>query len=69
MVIIHALVDASGLINSGALWGVSDVDSVNSLDPISLIMIPIFIGIFIFLMRKSKTEPAVKTNNTAAALA
>ena len=59
MVMIHALVDASGFIHGGQLWGASEVDSVNSLDPRSLIMIPVFIGIFIFLMRKSKTDALI----------
>ena len=68
MVLIHALIDASGFVYGGMLWGVSDVDSINSLDPRSLIMIPIFVGIYIFLMRKSKTESVVNEGISAEAL-
>ena len=69
MVLIHALVDASGFIYKGMLWGASDVESINRLDAKSLVLIPIFTGIFIFLMRKSKTEALFKADNGAKALA
>lgn len=59
MVIIHALIDASGFIHGGMLWGASQTESINRLDVRSLIMIPVFIGIFIFLMRKSKTDKLI----------
>ena len=68
LVLIHALIDASSFIHGGMLWGASDVESINSLDLRSLILIPIFTGIFIYLMRKSKTEPIVEANKTAQAL-
>ncbi|MCR4556478.1 MAG: CPBP family intramembrane metalloprotease [Saccharofermentans sp.] len=68
LVLIHALVDASSFIHGGMLWGASDVESINSLDLRSLILVPIFTGIFIYLMRKSKTEPIIEANKTAQAL-
>jgi hypothetical protein len=68
MVMIHALIDASGFIYCGQLWGVSEVGSVNSLDPKSLIMIPIFTGIFIFLMRKDKTDHVIESAKIADSL-
>ncbi|SMC68404.1 hypothetical protein SAMN06296952_2214 [Oscillospiraceae bacterium] len=56
MVIVHALVDGSSFIYSGILTGASsDVDSVNSLNPVNLVMVLVFAGIFFFLMRREKT--------------
>ena len=60
--LIHSLIDAASFTYSGMLWGASDVDSVNSLDLRSIIMIPVFVGIFIFLMRKSKTDALLNTD-------
>ena len=51
------------------LWGASDVDTINRLDLRSLVLVPIFAGIFIFLMRKSKTPELVSANKAAKAIA
>ncbi len=64
VMLIHSLIDAASFTYIGMLWGASDVDSVNSLDLRSLIMIPIFVGIFIFLMRKSKTDALVNAGKS-----
>ena len=61
-IIIHALIDASGFIYGGMLWGGTEVDSVNSLDPKGIIMIPILIGMAIFLMRKEKIQGLVRNS-------
>ena len=54
VLILHALIDCAGFITSGVLHGKTQVDAVSSLDPRSLIMIPICIGFALFLMRKRK---------------
>ena len=55
VVFIHALIDGSSFISSGMLWGGTQVSSINNLNPATLILIPVFIGIAVFLMRKGKT--------------
>lgn len=55
MVFIHALIDGSSFISGGMLWGGTQVSSINDLKLSSLLMIPIFIGIAVFIMRKEKT--------------
>ena len=55
VVFIHALIDGSSFVTGGMLWGETQVSTINGLNPLGLIMIPIFIGIAVFLMRKSKT--------------
>ncbi|MBO7452801.1 MAG: CPBP family intramembrane metalloprotease [Clostridiales bacterium] len=52
VLILHALIDCASFITSGVLHGKTQVDAVSSLDPRSLIMIPIYIGFALFLMRK-----------------
>ena len=42
------------------LWGGTEVDSVNNLDPRGILMIPILIGLAIFLMRKEKTNKLIQ---------
>jgi hypothetical protein len=42
------------------LWGGTEVDSVNGLDVRGIAMIPILIGLAIFLMRKSKTAQLIR---------
>ena len=59
-IIVHALIDASGFILGGVLWGGTEVDSVNGLDPRGILMIPILIGLAVFLMRKDKTNELVQ---------
>jgi len=56
-VLIHAFIDGAGFLYHGMLWGASTVESINALSVGSLILIPIYTGIFIFLMRKSITDP------------
>jgi len=68
-VLIHALIDGASFVYNGMLWGASDVDTINKLDLRSLVLVPIFAGIFIFLMRKSKTPELVSTNKAAKAIA
>ena len=60
VVILHAFIDASGFILGGMLWGGTEVDSVNGLDVRGIAMIPILIGLAIFLMRKSKTVQLIR---------
>lgn len=69
VVLIHALIDGASFINSGMLWGASDVQSINGLDLKSLVLVPIFVGIFIFLMRDSKTPELVSTGKSEKAMA
>ena len=59
-IVLHALIDASGFIYGGMLWGGTEVDSVNNLDPRGILMIPILIGLAIFLMRKEKTNKLIQ---------
>ena len=59
-IIVHALIDASGFIYGGMLWGGTEVDSVNNLDLRSILMIPILIGLAIFLMRNEKTNKLIQ---------
>ena len=69
VVLIHALIDGASFINSGMLWGASDVQSINGLDLKSLVLVPIFVGIFIFLMRDSKTPELVSAGKSEKAMA
>lgn len=66
-VFVHALIDASGFIWGGMLWGGTEVDSVNSLDIRSLAMIPILAGTAFYLMRKSKTDVLIREKERTAA--
>ena len=59
-IVLHALIDASGFIHGGMLWGGTEVDSVNGLDLRGILMIPILIGLAIFLMRREKTKDLVQ---------
>ena len=59
-IVLHALIDASGFIYGGLLWGGTEVDSVNNLDLRGVFMIPILIGLAIFLMRKEKTNNLIQ---------
>ena len=59
-IILHAFIDASGFILGGMLWGGTEVDSVNDLDSRGILMIPILIGLAIFLMRKNKTAQLIE---------
>ena len=52
VLLLHALIDFSGFVLSGMLHGKSQVEAISSLDPRSLILIPIFILLTLFLMRK-----------------
>ena len=58
-IIIHALVDTASFIGNGVLWGGTESEAIGALDPRSLILIPIEVGIFLFLMRKSKCSERV----------
>ena len=69
VVLIHALIDGASFINSGMLWGASDVQSINGLDLKSLVLVPIFVGIFIFLMRDSKTPELVSAGKSKKEMA
>ena len=69
VVLIHALIDGASFINSGMLLGASDVQSINGLDLKSLVLVPIFVGIFIFLMRDSKTPELVSAGKSEKAMA
>ena len=69
VVLIHALIDGASFIKSGMLWGASDVQSINGLDLKSLVLVPIFVGIFIFLMRDSKTPELVSAGKSEKAMA
>lgn len=64
--LIHSLIDAASFTYSGMLWGASEADSVNALDVRSLIMIPVFVGIFIFLMRKNMTDALIDAGKASA---
>ena len=59
-IIVHALVDASGFVYGGMLWGGTEVDSVNELDLRGILMIPILIGLAIFIMRREKTNNLIQ---------
>jgi membrane protease YdiL (CAAX protease family) len=69
IVLIHAFIDGASFLHNGMLWGASDVQAINGLDLKSLVLIPIFVGIFIFLMRDSKTPELVSANKSEKAMA
>lgn len=56
VLLLHALIDCAGFVVGGILHGKTQVDAVNTLDPRSLIMIPVYIGLALFLMRKREGE-------------
>lgn len=66
LMLIHTLIDASSFIKNGMLWGASDVESINSLSTGAFILVPLFTGIFLFLMRRSVTDPIIEAENAAA---
>ena len=59
--LIHALIDAANLVQNGMLLGAPVVVSINVISVYSLSLVPILIGIFIFLMRKSVTDPLIQS--------
>ena len=69
IVLIHAFIDGASFLHNGMLWGASDVQAINGLDLKSLVLIPIFVGIFIFLMRDSKTPELASAGKSEKAMA
>ena len=59
--LIHALIDSASFVHNGMLLGAPEVVSINVISVHSLSLIPILIGIFIFLMRKRVTDPLIQS--------
>ena len=59
--LIHTLIDSASFVNNGTLLGAPAVVPINVISVHSLSLIPILIGIFIFLMRKSVTDPLIQS--------
>ena len=61
-VVLHAIIDAAGFMSGGSLWGESEVDILNqaSAGSARIVVAIIFVAIFVFMMRKRKTEALIK---------
>ena len=66
LVLIHCLIDAGGLFRSAFTTASSNVEDVNNLSWAGLVIVPIFLGVTLFLLRKKKM-PAVLENLRQAA--
>lgn len=66
LVLIHCLTDAGGLFRSAFTAEATAVEQVNSLSVRGLVMIPVFIGITVFLLRKTKMDAVLDNLKQAA---
>ena len=59
MIVLHAIVDFAGFVHGGMLWGASDTEAIGSLSLGGMIMIPLYLGIVVFLLRSTKVKAEV----------
>ena len=64
---IHALIDAGGLFQSSFTTLSSAVDDINKLSAASLIMVPVYVAVTAFLLRKKKMGQVLENLKEAAA--
>lgn len=53
-VIVHTLVDFAGFVSGGMLAGATDTEAIANLSVGSLIMVPVYLLVFIYVFRKEK---------------
>lgn len=56
LVLIHSLTDAGGLFRSAFTTAETTVGAINNLSITGMVMIPIYLGITVFLLRKKKMD-------------
>ena len=61
LVFLHSLTDIAGMFRSNFTELATDLDDLNQLNPLSLILIPIFLLVLAFLLRKKKM-PEIMAN-------
>ena len=66
LVMIHCLTDAGGLFRSAFTTAATNVEEVNNLSVTGLIMIPVYLGITAFLLRKKKRDAVLENLRQAA---
>lgn len=68
LVFIHALIDAGGLFQSSFTNLSGTVDDINKLSAASLIMVPVYVAVTAFLLRKKKMVQVLENLKDAAAM-
>lgn len=66
LMIIHCLTDAGGLFRSAFTTAVTKAGEINELNITGLIMIPVYLGITVFLLRKKKMDAVLENLRQAA---
>lgn len=66
LVLLHCITDAGGLFRSAFTTAATAAGEVNELSITGLIMIPVYLGITFFLLRKSKMAAVTENLNQAA---
>ncbi len=60
LVLIHCLTDAGGLFRSAFTTAASKVGEISNLSVTGLIMIPVYLGVTVFLLRKKKMDAVLE---------
>ena len=68
LMLMHTLIDSSGLFQSSFTTMSTAVDDINKLHMGSLLLIPVYVGLTAFLLRKAKMESVLMNLQEAAAL-
>lgn len=66
LVLLHCMTDAGGMFRSAFTTAATQTGQVNELSVTGLVMVPIYIGIAVFLLRKKKMDAVLENLNQAA---
>ena len=68
LILLHTLTDTAGLFRSSFTQLSNGVQDINNLSPVSLALIPVFLGLTVFLLRRKKMAEVIQRLQTLAGI-